>query len=112
MEPIISPWWFYLIGVSGYLGNILRTAALILFVMEIPVALIYIDINIEYTKKICARIAIVAIVLLILSAFIPDKQTVYAMLVASVITPDNIQSVQGNIVDFITNVAKSIQEVK
>lgn len=51
MEPIISPWWFYLIGVSGYLGNILRTAALILFVMEIPVALIYIDINIEYTKK-------------------------------------------------------------
>ena len=112
MEQIISPWWFYLIGVTGYLSTTLKVVALVLFLMEIPVTLIYCDFGIEYAKKICIRIAIVAIALLILSAFIPDKQTAYAMLAASVITPDNIQAVQGNIVDFITNVAKSIQEVK
>lgn len=74
--------------------------------------IVILDCDEEPTKKLCIWTGVVAIVMLLLSAFIPDRQTAYTMLAASVITPDNIQAVQGNIVDFITNVAKSIQEVK
>lgn len=109
MEPIISPWWFYLIGIAGYVGEALRIVALLLGFTAVIIGL---DFDEKSAKKICLVMAISATVMLFISAFIPDKQTAYTMLAASVITPDNIQSVQGNMVDFITNVAKSIQEVK
>ena len=109
MEPIISPWWFYLIGITGYVGWALKIGALFLGFIA---AIVGLDCNEESTKKICLVMAISAVIMLFVSVFIPDKQTAYTMLAASVITPDNIQAVQGNIVDFITNVAKSIQEVK
>lgn len=109
MEPIISPWWFYLVGIVGYVGMALKIGALALGSLAVIVVL---DCDEESTKKLCIWTGVIAIVMLLLSAFIPDRQTAYTMLAASVITPDNIQAVQGNIVDFIANVAKSMQEVK
>ena len=109
MEPIISPWWFYLVGIVGYVGIALKIGALVLGSLAVIVIL---DCDEESTKKLCIWTGVIAIVMLLLSAFIPDRQTAYTMLAASVITPDNIQAVQGNIVDFIANVAKSMQEVK
>lgn len=109
MEPIISPWWFYLVGIVGYVGMALKIGALTLGFLAVIVIL---DCDEESTKKFCIWTGVIAIVMLLLSAFIPDRQTAYTMLAASVITPDNIQAVQGNIVDFIANVAKSMQEVK
>lgn len=109
MEPIISPWWFYLVGIVGYVGMALKIGALSLSSLAVIVVL---DCEEESTKKLCIWTGVTAIVMLLLSAFIPDRQTAYTMLAASVITPDNIQAVQGNIVDFIANVAKSMQEVK
>lgn len=109
MEPIISPWWFYLVGIVGYVGMALKIGALALG--SLAVIVIW-DCDEESTKKFCIWTGVVAIVMLLLSAFIPDRQTAYTILAASVITPDNIQAVQGNIVDFIANVAKSMQEVK
>lgn len=109
MEPIISPWWFYLVGIVGYVGMALKIGALALGYLAVIVVL---DCDEESTKKLCIWTGVIAIVMLLLSAFIPDRQTAYTMLAASVITPDNIQTVQGNIVDFIANVAKSMQEVK
>lgn len=109
MEPIISPWWFYLVGIVGYVGMALKIGALALGSLAVIVIL---DCDEESTKKLCIWTGVIAIVMLLLSAFIPDRQTAYTMLAASVITPDNIQAVQGNIADFIMNVAKSMQEVK
>ena len=109
MEPIISPWWFYLVGIVGYVGMALKIGALALGSLAVIVIL---DCDEESTNKLCIWTGVIAIVMLLLSAFIPDRQTAYTMLAASVITPDNIQAVQGNIADFIMNVAKSMQEVK
>lgn len=109
MEPIISPWWFYLIGIAGYVKGALILGAGILVFLS---AIVILDCYEKSDKKLCIWTGVIAIVMLLLSAFIPDRQTAYTMLAASVITPDNIQTVQGNIVDFIANVAKSTQEVK
>lgn len=109
MEPIISPWWFYLIGIAGYVNAAFKIGAIVLGGLAL---LIGWDCDQEPIRRFCIKMGIAAVVMLFISAFIPDKQTAYTMLAASMITPDNIQAVQGNIVDFIANVAKSMQEVK
>lgn len=109
MEPIISPWYVYLAGIVEYVGWTLKISSFVLGFLAVAVLM---DCEEESTKKLCILTMIVAIAMLFLAAFIPDKQTAYAMLAASVVTPDNIQAVQGNIVDFITDIAKSMQEVK
>lgn len=109
MEPIISPWWFYLIGIAGYVKGALILGAGILGFLSVIVIL---DCYEKSDKNFYIRVCIAAAVILLLAALIPDRQTAYSMLAASVITPDNIQAVQGNIVDFVASVAKSIQEVK
>ena len=109
MEPIISPWLFYLVGIAGYVKGALILGAGILGFLSVIVIL---DCDEKSDRKFYIRVCIAAAVILLLAALIPDRQTAYSMLAASVITPDNIQAVQGNIVDFVANVAKSIQEVK
>lgn len=109
MEPIISPWYFYLAGIVEYVGWALKIGAFVLGFLAVAVLM---DCEEESTKKLCILTGAIAVAMLFVAAFVPDKQTAYAMLAASVVTPDNIQAVQGNIVDFITDIAKSMQEVK
>lgn len=109
MEPIISPWYFYLAGIVEYIGMALKIGAGLLGFLVVMVIL---DCEEESTKKLCIWAGVATVMMLFVAAFIPDKQTAYTMLAASVITPDNIQTVQGNLVDFITDIAKSMQEVK
>lgn len=44
--------------------------------------------------------------------FIPDKKTVYAMIAASMITPDNISGVEEHDIDIITNIANAVNNAK
>ena len=44
----------------------------------------------------------------LLFLFLPDRETVLAMLVTSYVTPDNIQAVQGNIVDFVSQIVNAV----
>ena len=109
MEPIISPWFFYLVGIAGQIQTTLILGAGTLGFLSVIVIL---DCDEKSDRKFYIRVCIAAAVILLLAALIPDRQTAYSMLAASVITPDNIQAVQGNIADFIMNIAKSMQEVK
>ena len=119
-EPIINPWLFYLMDVSqGILGFSL-CIALASFVGLIFIGLICCDGGrSEYyltLKVLCS----VFIVTSLLSIFIPAKETIMQMVVASVVTPENIQMVGegteavaskilGGIIEGAT---KLIQEVK
>ncbi len=44
----------------------------------------------------------------IIMLFIPDKNTCLTMLALYYVTPDNIMTVQGNIVDFVGKLAEAI----
>lgn len=44
----------------------------------------------------------------IIILFIPDKDTCLTMLALYYVTPDNIMTVQGNIVDFVGKLAEAI----
>ena len=110
MDPIISPTWFYLIHV---LNTIHVLSFLILFVSVFAAIM---SILTEWTKEkkvMCIKIcAVVAAICLILLVFIPDKKTVYAMIAASVITPDNISITEDHIVDLISRIMEVVRETK
>ena len=98
MEPVISPTWFYLIHVSDAIYN---SAAIVLCVSA-PILLLLLfgiffttgdsdlaEMRVLVAKgiKICTAITVVCTLVLIL---VPDRKTLYAMIAASVITPDKI----------------------
>lgn len=51
-------------------------------------------------------------VFLMIAILIPRQETMYKMLVATYITPDNIGAVQSNVVEFIGRVAEQLVKLK
>ena len=116
MEPIISPVWIYLI----YLVNTLHSISICIFSVSLVVwvigwILVYvgeIDLDSEDSEKARKRwlkiFAIVATVCILILALTPDKDTMYAMLAASFITPDNIAGGEEHLIDLVTKIANII----
>lgn len=118
MNPIIPPLWIYAIHVADTVYGVSLFALLASLCALLPFFLNYaIDPdNTEMQKgltvkgmKVCLVIIVVCMIVLIL---VPDKKTMYAMIAASVITPDNISGVEEHIVDLITNIANAVNNAK
>ena len=115
MEPIINPWLIYAMNMCGTLKEV---ATIIAALITLPITIIGISITEvnKYDKKFYIRIEKYLIgafvVLLFLAVAIPTKETCLAMLAAYYITPDNIQAVQGNIVDFVEQLANAVKGIK
>ena len=113
MEPVISPIWIYLIHVAYVIHGlsifalVASTWALILGWLTDGIK--FDDSDSSKLIKVCVTTIIVSIILLVL---IPDKNTMYVMLAASVITPDNISSVEGHVADLITNIISAVNNAK
>lgn len=114
MEPIISPWLIYAISL---LTRIYITAFVCAFLsvsvsILIGIFLLYGPPGAEITKKgekIFKYSVVVFITSVVLVILIPTKDTMIAMVGASYVTPDNIQAVQDNIVDFVHQIAQAIK---
>lgn len=114
MEPIIPPVWIYLI----HLANTLHDISICIFAASLIVwALVYtgaIEFDSEDSEKARKRwliiFAIVATVCILIVVLTPDKNTMYAMLAASFITPDNIAGGEEHLIDLVTKIAKIIQD--
>lgn len=106
MDPIIPPMWIYLI----HLASTLRlTAIYILCASLIFVYVGAIELIRESNKKFWIRtFAITVVVCLLILMLIPDQDTLYAMIAASFITPDNISIGEEHLIDLITKIAKII----
>ena len=93
MEPIISPWIFYLIEVLDTLKEVGWVCCImggigfiVLFVIATKL-----NVDVETMRKI-ARWPIISIIVgIILTIFIPSEETMIKMLVASFIAPDNVE---------------------
>lgn len=100
MEPIINPLWFYLFNV---IDNIKIFIALAFLIAALFCVYCVVESNIKENKffKIAIIISCISMLFLI---FLPEEEVLYQMLVASYITPDNIELVGGagqSIVDYI-----------
>ena len=114
MEPIISPWIVYIIDILlsfyiiSWLVALVGFLALIFFPIVADIEGTNKDTIIKYEK----RIGAVFIISTLLWIFIPSQQTMLTMLVLQYTTPDNIELVQTNIVDFIQNIVQAVKAVK
>ena len=93
MEPIISPWIFYLIEVLDTLKEVGWVCCImggIGFVVFFIIAT-KLNVDVETMRKI-ARWPIISIIVgIILTIFIPSEETMIKMFVTSFITPGNVE---------------------
>lgn len=121
MEPVVSPWIFYtmnvLLNLKSLVDIILFSFALVLgsalFVLLIDDGTLTGDREkiwkvIQPYFKICF---IIFVVCGLLWVFIPSKETMLQMLVASMVTPDNIHAVQENTVQFVQAIAQAVEDI-
>ena len=118
MNPIISPIWFYLIHVS----NMIHVISIFVLVISIVGLVMLVSGAVDFypdeeenrriTKKyvkICITVMIMCSLVLTL---VPNTKTMYMMIAASVVTPDNIVGGEEHIVNLITNIVNAINSTK
>lgn len=118
MNPIISPVWFYLIHVF----NTINVLSLFILVISIVGLVMLVAGEVDFypdkedsrriTKKYIKTCIIAMIICSIVLALVPNEKTVYMMLAASVVTPDNIVGGEEHVVNLITNIVTAINNAK
>lgn len=111
MTPIISPWIFYLISLFNNIGTI----SVIIAVIS-PIALIGATILVfcadeldNYGKSI-RKGFIACIAVAVLSCAIPSKKTMYTMLVSSLVTYENVETVGNTIKDSVDYIIDKVAD--
>lgn len=132
MEPIISPVFIYLIGISSSIQFLFNTIAIVCVTFAIIACAIYLASNttITYNKddeiheanvqcrclKILKYSLLCAVTLSCIAALIPSKQVATAMLISSYITSDNLhganEAIKSNLQDYINIIVEGINKVK
>ena len=115
MNPIISPLWFYLIGIGtgiqillGIVGGVIAFIAGIELIIG---AINYYNYNHESTLKIIKiskKYYMIGLMLSLFAVLIPSKETCYQMITATVVTPNNIEIVGETTIDFEDNIIESV----
>lgn len=115
MEPVISPALIYLIhminAIYGLSIFILFVSAFTMVMSPLIADCICEDYEEEgkVMRKIIKICAILVVICIVLIMFIPNEKTIYAMIAASMITPDNISITEDQIVDLISKIAKAVK---
>ena len=101
MKPIISPWLIYFASRADALGTLCMIVTFIAF--GICLIGFFDECLTKNGFKLFISIGIISAILTILT---PSTETVYTMVVANEITPDNIQTIGKtgkDVVDYITD---------
>ena len=110
MEPIISPWIFYLMSiVDGLIG--VGIMSMIIGGMTLVFCIIYTVEEYKWPRKLGGWTIAVIVTGALIMLFVPNEETITKMLVASFVTPDNIElGVEGvqTIFEYIVNTAASL----
>ena len=107
MEPIISPLLVYLAGTVEAIKVVFTVASAVFGVVT---GILLFDCDVNETCRRWAKVTGVAFILCMLVAvLIPNEKTVWMMIGASYMTPDNITAVQDNLVNFAEQIAKAIK---
>ena len=112
MEPIINPWIFYFMSLADGFRAAGYIITIIAFAVGVVSALVYVMENSELMPwKYLKWFVIAFVVGGAISIFVPSQEVITKMLVASFITPDNIElGVEGvkAIFDYIITTAAEL----
>lgn len=95
-EPIISPWIFYVIGNLENFRELFINFSAGFFIITLIYCFAYfirsmVNEELCFNKYILGILVIFTCLFSTLTKLVPDKETAYTMLVASMVTPENIQ---------------------
>ena len=121
-EPIISPWVFYLINLFNnvlWLFGLVAILSIITCAGYIVVGLCIYDAAYKEEKEEFAKKAIrifkyifaTLIVSCVITIFVPSSDTIYKMLVASQVTPHNIEVMGDTVENSIDYIFEKIQSL-
>lgn len=99
--PVINPVWFYFADTIPNIRYVLIAVGFGLFILSIG----QIDNNKAFRKIVAG-----GFLALVIGALIPSQETLYKMIAAKMITPNNIQSVSDYVSDTATNVSDNLTD--
>lgn len=100
-SPIVNPIWFYLADTIPNIRYVFIAVGFCLFILSIG----QIDNN-----KVFRKIVVSGFLALVVGAIIPSQETLYKMVAAKMITPNNIQTVSDYVGDTATNVSDNLTD--
>ena len=100
-NPIVNPIWFYLADTIPNIRYVFIAVGFCLFILSIG----QIDNN-----KVFRKIVVSGFLALVVGAIIPSQETLYKMVAAKMITPNNIQIVSDYVNDTVTNVSNNLTD--
>ena len=100
-NPIVNPIWFYLADTIPNIRYVFIAVGFCLFILSIG----QIDNN-----KVFRKIVVSGFLALVVYAIIPSQETLYKMVAAKMITPNNIQTVSDYVNDTATNVSNNLTD--
>lgn len=112
MEPIISPWIIYSVSLAAKIGTVAIVVAIVLGAAMLLAFLPFLMEGSECASSFLKKAWVPFAVCIAIIIFIPDKETLMTMIAVQYITPDNISAVQGNVVDFVGQIAQAVRDVK
>lgn len=125
MEPIVNPWLIYLASIVENLRTFFGTISFIVLVLDVIIIMgIFIEgddaIDVFYNqeekkiKSISKLLIALSIICPLLSVFIPTKETIIAMYIANIITPDNLnianEIFKNNLKDYIDIISGALNK--
>lgn len=100
-NPIVNPIWFYLADIIPNIRYVFIAAGFCLFILSIG----QIDNN-----KVFRKIVVSGFLALVVGAIIPSQETLYKMVAAKMITPNNIKTVSGYVNDTATDISDNLTD--
>lgn len=125
MEPIVNPWFIYCISVIEHLRAFVGAVTFVAVILDICIvvsALIETDdfIAVFYNreekkiKPFIKLLIVVSIIFPLLLVFIPTKETIIAMYIANMITPDNLnianEVFKSNLKDYVDIISGALNK--
>ena len=126
MTYYINPLWFYLINVIDKINNLSVVLVGLSIALLVVLGMMFLgfyenDYNekceediktLNSFKKHIKRLILVTILSTLACVFIPDKQTCEEMMIASVVTHENVDAVKGDVKELIDYVSDKVEQTE
>lgn len=100
-NPIVNPIWFYLADTIPNIRYVFIAVGFCLFILSIG------QIN---NNKVFRKIVVSGFLALVVGAIIPSQETLYKMVAAKMITPNNIKTVSGYVNNTSTDISDNLTD--
>lgn len=125
MEPIVNPWFIYCISVIEHLRAFVGAVTFVAVILDICIVVgafietddfiaVFYNREEKKIKPFIKLLIVVSIIFPLLLVFIPTKETIIAMYIANMITPDNLnianEVFKSNLKDYVDIISGALNK--